>query len=54
VTIDLVCDDDIEAKIDVLNEINNSYLDEYDRHEPKLLLCDYCKKEYMIPGYPLT
>jgi hypothetical protein len=47
------CPDNIEYQIDVLDEINNSYLDEYDRHEPWLLLCDYCNKEYLIPGYPL-
>jgi hypothetical protein len=50
----LMCQDDIETRvIDMLDEINDSYLDEYDRHEPWLLLCDYCIKEYMIPGYPL-
>jgi hypothetical protein len=35
----LNCADDVESKIDVLNEIKYSYLDEYDRHGPILLLC---------------
>jgi hypothetical protein len=50
----LVCQDDIESKIDMQDEINASYLDEYDMPEPRLLLCDYCQKEYMIQGYQLT
>ena len=50
----IMCRDDIETQIDMLEEINNSYEDEYDKQEPKLLLCDYCRKEYLIPAYPLT
>jgi hypothetical protein len=46
------CADKIESQIDTLEEINDSYLDWYDRHEPRLLLCDYCQIEYMIPTYP--
>jgi hypothetical protein len=30
--------DDIETTIDVLDEIDNSYESEYDKHEPRLLL----------------
>jgi hypothetical protein len=40
-----------ETKIDMLDEINNSYLDDYDKLEPRLLLCDYCQKEHGIPAY---
>jgi hypothetical protein len=49
----LICSDDIESKIEALDEINGSYLDEYDKQEPRLLVCEYCQKEYMIPGYPI-
>jgi hypothetical protein len=48
------CHEDIEIKIDMLQEIDDSYESEYDKHEPSLILCDFCKKEYQIPGYPLT
>jgi hypothetical protein len=38
-----------------LNEINDPYESEYYKTKyqegPKLMLCDYCKKEYVIPGY---
>lgn len=47
----IMCQDNIESQIDMLDEIDNSYLDEDDKHEPRLLLCDYCKKEYLIPAY---
>jgi hypothetical protein len=53
----LECQDDMERQIDRLDEIDNSYESEADRTTyydgPKLLLCDYCSKEYMIPGYPI-
>jgi hypothetical protein len=47
----LECNDDIESQIDMLNEIDDSFESEYDKQEPKLLLCNYCQKEYLIPGY---
>jgi hypothetical protein len=47
------CLQDIEIKIAMLKEIDDSYQSEYDKHEPRLLLCEYCQKEYMIPGYTL-
>jgi hypothetical protein len=47
----LECADNIKSQIDMLDEINNSYLDEYDKHEPRLLVCYHCQKEYMIQGY---
>jgi len=49
----LQCRDNIESHIDMLNEINDSYIDEYDKKEPRLLLCGYCQKEYMIQAYPI-
>ncbi len=47
------CSDNIEIEIDMLDEIDNSYESEYDKHEPRLLLCDSCNKEFQIPGYPV-
>ena len=49
----LNCADVIESQIDMLQEIDDSYESEYDKHEPRLLLCDYCTKEYLIPAYPI-
>ena len=48
------CHNDIEVTINMLQEIDDSYESENDKHEPRLLLCEYCKNEYQIPGYPLT
>jgi hypothetical protein len=49
------CQDNIETQIDQLNELDNSYESEADKTTyldgPKLLLCDYCQKEYQIPSY---
>lgn len=47
----LDCNDNIENHIDMKNDINNSYESEYDRQEPKLLLCSFCAKEYNIPSW---
>ncbi len=38
------CNDNIESYIDMKNEINNSYESEYDKQEPRLLLCAFCTK----------
>jgi hypothetical protein len=43
--------DNIQHRINILDEIDDSYESEYDKHEPRLLLCSSCKKEYMIPSY---
>ena len=43
--------DNIQHRITILDEIDNSYESEYDKHEPKLLLCSSCEKEYTIPSY---
>ena len=43
--------DNIQYRINILDEIDDSYESEYDKHEPRLLLCSSCKKEYMIPSY---
>ena len=41
--------------MNVLDEIDNSYESECDKSTyecgPKLILCDYCKKEYLLPAY---
>ena len=46
--------DNIQYRINVLDEIDDSYESEYDKHEPRLLLCSYCSKEYNIPSYLLV
>ena len=46
--------EDMEKKIDMLKEIDDSYESEADKPEPRLLLCNYCLKEYLIPGCPLN
>lgn len=43
--------DNIQYRINVLDEIDDSFESEYDKHEPRLLLCASCSKEYMIPSY---
>ena len=43
--------DNIQYRINILDEIDNSYESEYDKHEPRLLLCSFCSREYMIPTY---
>ncbi len=45
------CNDDIEAYIDMMNDINDSYESEYDKQEPKLLLCLFCQEEFNIPSW---
>ncbi len=49
------CKDNIEAYIDMMNDINNSYESEYDRQEPKLLLCAFFVPRSIIfhPGWNL-
>jgi hypothetical protein len=47
--------DNLEARMKIIDEIDNSFESEYDKSTyeqgPKLLLCDYCKKEYLLPLY---
>ena len=43
--------DNIQNLINVLDEIDDSFESEYDKHEPRLLLCLFCTKEYNIPSY---
>lgn len=43
--------DNIQFRINVLDEIDDSFESEYDKHEPRLLLCSFCTKEYNIPSY---
>jgi hypothetical protein len=53
-----MCADDTESQMDMLEDIDNSYESEYDKityyDGPKLLLCGYSTREYLVPGYPLT
>ena len=45
----------LETRMKIIDEIDNSFESEYDRSTyeqgPKLLLCDYCQKEYLLPSY---
>jgi hypothetical protein len=43
--------DNIHHRINVLDEIDDSFESEYDKHEPRLLLCSSCSREYNIPSY---
>jgi hypothetical protein len=43
--------DNIQYRINVLDEIDDSFESEYDKHEPRLLLCSFCSREYNIPSY---
>ena len=43
--------DNIQYRINVLDEIDDSFESEYDKHEPRLLLCSSCSNEYKIPIY---
>lgn len=43
--------DDFESKIDIINEIDNSFESDYDKQEPKLLLCLFCQEEFNIPSW---
>lgn len=47
--------DDFEVHIQILDDIDNDYESELDRsmyeQSPKLILCDYCCKECLIPSW---
>ena len=43
--------DNIQYRINILDEIDNSYESEFDKHEPRLLLCSSCSRRYMIPTF---
>ena len=47
--------DSFEVNMKIIDEIDASFESEYDKSTyeqiPKLLLCDYCKKEYFLPAY---
>ena len=47
----LTCNDNIESHIDMMNDISNSFESEYDKQEPKLLLCLFCQDEFNIPSW---
>jgi uncharacterized protein with PIN domain len=45
----------LETRMKIIDEIDNSFESEYDKSTyeqgPKLLLCEYCQKEYLLPSY---
>ena len=47
---------DFEYQIDVLTEIDDIFESDYDKENLSivalsLILCNYCKKEYLLPAY---
>ncbi|MGB8160610.1 MAG: hypothetical protein WCE93_10740, partial [Nitrososphaeraceae archaeon] len=48
---EIAAGDDLEYRMDLLAEINDSFESLHDISEPKLLLCKRCSEEYMIPSY---
>jgi hypothetical protein len=56
-----ICDDLLEApdnfevRMRILDEIDGSFESELDRSTyeqgPKLILCDYCSRAYLMPSY---
>jgi hypothetical protein len=47
--------DNLQTCMKIIDEIDDSFDSEYDKSTyeqgPKLILCDYCKKEYLLPAY---
>ena len=47
--------DNIQYRINILDEIDDSFESDYDKSTyesgPKLILCEYCQKEYLLPSY---
>lgn len=47
--------DNLESRMKIIDEIDASFESEYDKSTyeqgPKLLLCDHCQKEYLLPAY---
>ena len=45
----------LESRMKIIDEIDASFESDYDKSTyeqgPKLLLCDYCHKEYLLPAY---
>jgi len=45
----------LETRMRIIDMIDESFESDYDKSTyeqgPKLLLCDYCKKEYLLPAY---
>ena len=48
-------DHNLETRMRIIDEIDDSFETDYDKSTyeqgPKLLLCDYCQKEYLLPSY---
>jgi hypothetical protein len=43
--------DNLEYRMDVITEINNSFESEHDKTEPRLMLCKRCSEEFMVPSF---
>jgi hypothetical protein len=57
-----ICNDDLtqvpdnfEESMKIIDEVDDSFERECDKSTyecgPKLILCDYCKNEYLLPSY---
>jgi hypothetical protein len=47
--------DNFESQIKMLDDIDNSFESDLDKSTyergPKLILCNYCQREYLIPNW---
>ena len=47
--------DNLETRMKIIDEIDESFESDYDKSTyeqgPKLLICEYCQKEYLLPSY---
>jgi uncharacterized protein with PIN domain len=47
--------DSLETRMKIIDEIDDSFESDHDKSTyeqgPKLLLCEYCQKEYLLPSY---
>ena len=43
--------DNLEYRMDIITEINNSFESEHDKTEPRLMLCKRCSEEFMVPSF---
>jgi hypothetical protein len=45
----------LQARMKIIDEIDDSFESDYDKSTyecgPKLILCNYCQKEYLLPSY---
>ena len=51
----MMINDNLESRMRIIDEIDDSFESDYDKSTyeqgTKLLLCDYCQKEYLLSSY---